>query len=604
MIKAHTFHIPVMGLGYTIDTPIKISHFGIDSVISIVDDGLIEKIRKKYCEKNDIEYEPINDKEEDARARRITSYLNLVGSLAENKFDEYKKKLSEMGKEFKDYLSMLPENSHVASELERLKNEYGPAAARKWINENLTMGSIDVNIMTKLDKTNYVKDEKLPSEYNDAHAALRGFANSNLSSSIIFSAGMNPRLYSYLEKFNDFYPDAYGRLKKKIVLKVSDFRSALIQGKFLAKKGLWVSEYRIESGLNCGGHAFATDGHLLGPILEEFKEKKNSLIETMFNIFTGALEAKKKQAPASPFPLSITAQGGVGTAEEHDFLLKHYRLDSVGWGTPFLLSPDVTSVDEETRKQLSEALEKDLYLSNISPLGVPFNSMRGNSMDVEKARLIKKGRPGSSCPKKFLAINNREFSERDICTASRQYQYNKLKELDSSGLTDNELNAKTEKVTDKACLCVGLGTSALKANGIELNKKDEGVSVCPGPNLAYFSKITGLKDMIGHIYGRMNIMERDDRPHMFIKELGIYINYLKDKITEAGVSISDKEEKYFRSFAANLNEGIDYYNRLFTEMKGAFEDKKESILHDLEDNRKKLDSLIEKINKYNLALSV
>ena len=51
----------------------------------------------------------------------------------------------------------------------------------------------------------------------------------------------------------------------------------MIQGNFLAKKGLWVSEYRIESGLNCGGHAFATDGFLLGPILEEFHQKKEQL---------------------------------------------------------------------------------------------------------------------------------------------------------------------------------------------------------------------------------------------------------------------------------------------------------------------------------------
>lgn len=50
---------------------------------------------------------------------------------------------------------------------------------------------------------------------------------------------------------------------KKVVIKVSDYRSALIQGKYLAKKGIWVSEFRIESGLNCGGHAFATDGYLL-----------------------------------------------------------------------------------------------------------------------------------------------------------------------------------------------------------------------------------------------------------------------------------------------------------------------------------------------------
>ena len=78
---------------------------------------------------------------------------------------------------------------------------------------------------------------------------------------------------------------------KKIVLKVSDFRSSVIQGKFLAKKGLWVSEYRIESGLNCGGHAFATDGFLLGPILEEFKLKKESLFNSLYNTVNDALDA-------------------------------------------------------------------------------------------------------------------------------------------------------------------------------------------------------------------------------------------------------------------------------------------------------------------------
>ena len=45
----------------------------------------------------------------------------------------------------------------------------------------------------------------------------------------------------------------------------------------MAKKGLWVSEFRIESGLNCGGHAFATDGYLLGPVLAEFNKKREEL---------------------------------------------------------------------------------------------------------------------------------------------------------------------------------------------------------------------------------------------------------------------------------------------------------------------------------------
>jgi len=81
------------------------------------------------------------------------------------------------------------------------------------------MGSIDVNIMTKIDKDNYKRGEKLPIEYNDAHAAIRGFANSNLSSSVVISAGMSPRLYSYMENFPDFYPDKNGQIKRKLFLK-------------------------------------------------------------------------------------------------------------------------------------------------------------------------------------------------------------------------------------------------------------------------------------------------------------------------------------------------------------------------------------------------
>src|SRR5690606_22531991 len=109
--------------------------------------------------------------------------------------------------------------------------------------------------------------------------------------------------------------------------------------------------------------------------------------------------------PKDPLPVKFTAQGGVGTAEEHNFLLEHYALDSVGWGTPFLLVPQATTVDQGTMEQLSKAREEDLYLSDISPLGVPFNSLRGKTKDLEKLGNIKKNRPGSSCPKKYVALN-------------------------------------------------------------------------------------------------------------------------------------------------------------------------------------------------------
>ena len=582
MKKLHSFHIPVMGIGFSIDTPLKVSQFGINSVISLVDDILLEKLRKMYCGKHKIPYNEISEKVEDFRAKRITSYLNLIKKLAEKNFEELKNSIHKKEDKIKEFFQMLPDSSEIKKEFKNLATKYlHISEIENWIKENLSMGSIDVNIMTKLDKENYNKNEKLSAEYNDAHAALRGYANSNLNSSIVFSAGINPKLYGYIAQFEDFYPNEKGEIKKKIILKVSDYRSAQIQGNFLAKKGLWVSEYRIESGLNCGGHAFATDGYLMGPILAEFRDRRKELNQTLHSVLVNSLAEKNRLIPKYELPLKITAQGGVGTAEEHQFLLDHYQVDSVGWGTPFLLVPEVTNVDENTRIKLTKAKEDDLYLSGISPLGVPFNTLKGNTKDDERLENIAKGRPGSSCPKKYL-ISNKEFTERSICSASRQYQNLKLKELEDKNLSTTEYQEQYEKIVDKSCICVGLGTSSLLTNNLETKVEGSGVSICPGPNMAYFSKIMSLKEITDHIYGRLNVITRTDRPNMFIKELKIYLEFLKSKLDEFKESMNDKHEKYLLNFADNLKEGINYYDDLFSQLKDKFEDTKANIIKDLE----------------------
>ncbi|MCF8349077.1 MAG: hypothetical protein K9G61_09730, partial [Bacteroidales bacterium] len=462
---------------------------------------------------------------------------------------------------------------------------------KQWLNENLTMGSIDVNIMTKIDKDNYKNGIKLDHAFNDAHAAVRGFAQSNLSSTLILSAGMNPRLYTYLEQFDDFYPDENGVIKKKIALKVSDFRSAMIQGKFLAKKGIWVSEFRIESGLNCGGHAFATDGHLLGPILQDFRTSREQLASENYDLLIKALKEKDKPVPGKILPIKITAQGGVGTAEEHQFLIDHYQLDSIGWGSPFLLVPEAASIDDQTIDQLANASEKDLYLSHISPLGVPFNSLRGNTKDIEKLSLAFNGKPGSSCPKKYVA-NNDEFTERSICTASRHYQRQKIKALDKENLEPEAYKNRWQSIVEKACICVGLGTSSLLVNNLETNSEGVGVSVCPGPNMAYFSRKMTLSELVDHIYGRGNVIVRNDRPNLFNKELNLYIAYLKNKMDEAKLNLTKKQEVYFETFGNNLKEGIKYYQSLFGAAKDKFQDTKEDVLRELEISLKQLDKLM------------
>jgi len=577
-IESHSFHIPVMGLAFTVDSPIKIAKYGISSVISIVDDFLVERMNEYYSSKFHLPFEKTSAKTEDYRAKRITSYLNTVDTIVKQKFENLKQDFIEKTDELEKYIDLLPDFSEIKQSFQNtINNNTLKEDVQDWVKNNLKPGSIDVNIMTKLDKANFKGREKLPSEFNDAHAALRGFANSNLESSVVLSAGMNPRLYSYFENFQDFFPNKDGYLKKKIILKVSDYRSALIQGKFLAKKGLWVSEYRIESGLNCGGHAFASDGYLMGPILEEFKLHKESLINDVDTILKATLESKGKVTPTATLDLKITAQGGVGTSKEHEFLMDNYNLHSIGWGTPFLLVPEATTVDENTRNLLAKAQEKDLYLSNVSPLGVPFNSLNGSSNDVIRNERISNNKPGSSCPKKFLALSLDEKGM-PICTASKKYQKKALAETTLEN---------TDAITVKTCLCEGLSNAASIKYHLEKKGENQGVAICPGPNMAYYDKEVSLKEMIHHIYGKANVLSEKHRPHMFIKELKMYIDYFSNKVDDFKLDFSVKQEKYLDKFKNNLFDGIEYYQNLFE----SFEVNQDILLSELNHLKEELFSV-------------
>ena len=577
--QLHTFHIPVMGLAYTIDSPIRVAKYGISSVISIADDDLIEKMNAFYCAKFEIPYHEITQKIHDYRALRITSYLNLVDKIVKEKFESFKNEIAESKTALENYIALLPNKSEIKRGLEQLlENGFEfKENIKSYIENNLYPGDIDVNIMTKLDKDNFEKEEQLPVSFNDAHAALRGFANSNLNSSVVLSAGMNPRLYSYFENFPCFFPDENNSLKKKITLKVSDFRSAMIQGNFLAKKGLWVSEYRIESGLNCGGHAFATDGFLLGPILEEFKSKKDQLIQSAHELMVKALTQKEMYIPELPLDLKITVQGGVGTSEEHEFLLEQYDVDSVGWGTPFLLVPEATSVDKATRELLMKAKEEDLYLSHISPLGIPFNTLRGTTNEMFKQKRIDESKAGSSCPKKFLALS-KELDGKGICTSSKKYQDIKLAELEAQKevLTAENYEKKKFCITEKACLCVGLANASYLENDIKIKGQAQGVIICPGPNMAYFDKEVSLSKMVRHIYGNEDLIQNKQRPNMFVKELIMYVDYLKKEVLDFSNDVTAAQIKKLNAFKSNLLEGICYYEELFSSV-NYFEKSKTTI---------------------------
>ena len=554
-----------MGLAYTIDSPIRVAHQGISSVISVMDDELIERMNNYYSKEYNLQYKEITNKVDDFRSKRITSYLNTVDTIVTKKFRELKRNLLENKKAIETFISSLPNVSELKNELQiYLESNQSINYLKNILDEHFQPGSIDVNIMTKVDREHYKSKELLPSMYNDAHAALRGFANSTVKGSVVLSAGMNPRLFSYFEEFESFFPNENNHLEKKIVLKVSDYRSALIQGQQLAKKGLWVSEYRIESGLNCGGHAFATDGQLMGTILESFKQKKNELIETTHQLLCKALQEKGKHIPDQPLNLLITAQGGIGTADEHNFLLQHYKLDAAGWGSPFLLVPEATSTDVNTRSLLAKADESDLYSSNISPLGVPFNTVVGTTNEYIKQQRINKNKPGSACPRKYLALD-KSFDPEGTCTASRKHQKIALAELENKKgqITQEEYENQFNKIVEKSCLCIGLANASLLDLGLEIKGEEQGVVVCPGPNIAYFTKEASLNQMIDHIYGRTNLIETNERPHFFIKELGMYIDHYKNEKLAYETEPTSIKLKKLNKLKDNLLEGIEYYKNLF-----------------------------------------
>lgn len=560
----HTFHIPVLGLAFSIDSPIKIAQYGISSVVSIVDDELIERMRKFYTQKIGKVFSPILTQHEDFRAKRITAYLNLMQDIVNNQIESLKSSTAEVSETLKKYIDLQPNNSPIRETYTHYVEELSPEKKRAFLAEighQIQPGDINVNIMSKVDKVNYdTKGNELDAYYSDASAAIRGFANSNLKSSVVLSAGMNPRLYSYIAELPQFLPNNFGDFDKKIILKVSDFRSALIQAKFLAKKGVWISEYRIESGLNCGGHAFATEGYLLGPILEEFKQKRHQLQQELFPIYQNALKEKDIKIEKVP-TIKITAQGGIGTGAEQEFLINYYELDATGWGSPFLLVPEATTVDEKTLQNLAEATAEDFYISGASPLGVPFNNFKKSSAEVVRKARIEKGRPGAPCAKKYL-VSPSVHEEEPMCTASRLYQHLKIIELDEMQLEIASYASKLSEITEKTCLCEGLANSAYIKYGITQKNEEEMVTICPGPNTAYFERTYSLQEMVDHIYGRQNLLSHVERPSLFINELRLYIEHLEKYIQTNQQQLDAKKEKYIQKFKTELLSGISYYREI------------------------------------------
>lgn len=582
----HTFHIPVMGTGFTVDTPVRVARYGISSALSIGDDLLLEHMREVLSREFGYDFSPIDDGVDDSRAARITAYLNLLGVIVDEQTRRLRSETFEPGSDICRYFELMPE-SVCKRDYRRMmtcRDRATRTALQDILRARITPGSIDVNIMTKVDGPLLRRGITQGPGQTVAASALRGYAKSNLSSSLVFSAGLNRRLFTGLDSYPDFFADADGRIAKKIVLKVSDVRSAVVQGKLLASRGVWVSEYRIESGLNCGGHAFPTKGALLGPILEEFRSRRAEILAQLMDTWTATLKNTDRPLPTAMPETRFTVQGGIGTSEEAEFLTRYYHMDGTGWGTPFLLIPEVTNVDEQLLAELAAAGEADVFLSAASPLGVPFWNLRRSPSELARVKGLENGRPGSSCPKGYLRLNT-DYPGAPLCTASRVYQKRRLRELSTSELDEAKRDSLIQSVVAKACICHELSGGAAVKRGFDPTVNS---AICPGPAIVDYSRIASLDEMVDHIYGRFSLITNPERPHMFARELMLYLDYLTTEFVRFANGLSARTADYFAEFRANLEAGIEYYRELSGKLGW---EQRDRFLSDLDNLKNRLASL-------------
>jgi hypothetical protein len=72
--------------------------------------------------------------------------------------------------------------------------------------------------------------------------------------------------------------------------------------------------------------------------------------------------------------------------------------------------------------------------------------------------------------------------------------------------------------------------------------------------------------MVDHIYGRTNLLRKGYRPHVFIKELWIYLRYLNEELAVKESEPVTKPEKYYRSFCKNMHDAVNYYRAKLDEI--------------------------------------
>ncbi len=163
--------------------------------------------------------------------------------------------------------------------------------------------------------------------------------------------------------------------------------------------------------------------------------------------------------------------------------------------------------------------------------------------------------------------------------------------MNAKALPKAEYEKSFEDITEKVCLCEGLCSSVYIKNNMVKPRENRAVTICPGPNTAYFSGIYSLDEMVKHIYGRLNLLEGTNRPNMFVNEIKLYIEYLR-KDAETNIrEITVKKAKQLEKFKEQLIIGINYYKDLLPDLMSMSKALDSSVQDELERLRMLVDQI-------------
>ena len=106
----HSFTTPVMGIAFTIDSPLKLARYGISSTVSLVDDLFLEQMRKHHSARCGDDYVPIAKNAPNGRALRVTAYLDFLDRQVALQMKEIRSLPFEEGSDICRYFELLPES--------------------------------------------------------------------------------------------------------------------------------------------------------------------------------------------------------------------------------------------------------------------------------------------------------------------------------------------------------------------------------------------------------------------------------------------------------------------------------------------------------------